>query len=66
VIIGLSDSLETPVSWCSSMVERLICNQQVAGSIPITSFGRFPDFVLKALSDGVVVLFQSNRWTGAF
>ena len=24
--------------WCGSMAEQLICNQQVVGSTPITSF----------------------------
>ena len=31
------NSLITPIRWCGSTVEQLTCNQQVVGSIPITS-----------------------------
>jgi hypothetical protein len=37
VFFVMSEMRESKCCWRSSMVEQLICNQQVAGSIPIAS-----------------------------
>ena len=37
VFFVMSEKRESKCCWRSSMVEQLICNQQVAGSIPIAS-----------------------------
>jgi hypothetical protein len=42
VFFVMSEKRESKCCWRSSMVEQLICNQQVAGSIPIaSSIGEF-------------------------
>ena len=35
--------------WCGSMVEQLICNQQVDGSIPFTSSSKLTTLVVSFL-----------------
>ena len=49
------------VRWCGSMAEQLICNQQVVGSIPITSSGEIPEWPKGADCKSVVTDFDGSN-----